>query len=179
MASASLIRPLSRVVALGALLLSLLVALHLISSAVQNSEALAGVFVPLLVFSLAGLVVLLVLVLVYLARLVGAHRRGEPGARLTARMAVLFVVLSLFPVAVVYGYSMQFLMRGIDSWFDVEIEKAMEDALALGQASLDLHKRNLLRTTETCSASWRDCPSRVSPWRSGSSGARPAPANWR
>ena len=148
MAAAALTRSLTRYMLAALLLLSLLVALHLISGAVQNSQKLAGVFVPLLVFSLLGLTLLLVLVMFNLWRLVGAYWRGEPGTRLTARMVVLFVVLSLVPVVVVYSYSMQFLMRGIDSWFDVDIEGAMQESLGLGQASLDLHKRTLQRTTE-------------------------------
>ncbi|MEN8175069.1 MAG: ATP-binding protein, partial [Pseudomonadota bacterium] len=145
-----------RVAGAGFLLVGLLVALHLMSNAVQNSQELAQIFVPLLMFSLGGLVLLLVLMAVSLARVVGAYRRREPGARLTARMVVLFVVLSLLPVAVVYGYSMQFLMRGIDSWFDVEIDKAMHSALELGQASLDQHKRYLLHATENLVPRLRD-----------------------
>ena len=147
MASPSVIQARGRLAIVAGLLVTLLVALHLMSSAVQNSAALARVFVPLLLFSLAGLASLLVLIGFNLARLVGAYRRDEPGTRLTARMVVLFVVLSLLPVGVVYGYSMQFLMRGIDSWFDVEIDTAMQRALELGRSSLDLHKRHLLHAT--------------------------------
>ena len=43
---------------------------------------------------------------------------------------------------------MQFLHQGIDSWFNVEIDRAMEDALELSQASLDQRMRWQLRQTE-------------------------------
>jgi nitrogen fixation/metabolism regulation signal transduction histidine kinase len=135
-------------IAVGLLLLALLVALHLMSSAVQNSDALSRAFVPLLLVVLIGLAALLLMVGFNVARLVNQRRRGAPGSRLTARIVVLFAVISLLPVGVVYYYSLGFLLRGIDSWFDVEIDSAMEDALALNQASLDLNQRVLLKYSQ-------------------------------
>jgi len=134
--------------AVGILLLALLVALHLMSSAVQNSDALSRAFVPLLLLVLAGLLVLVLMVGFSVARLVNQRRRGAPGSRLTARIVVLFALISLLPVGVVYYFSLGFLLRGIDSWFDVEIDSAMADALALNQASLDLNQRVLLKYSQ-------------------------------
>ncbi len=130
------------------LLVSLLVSLHLMSSAVQNTEELSQFFVPLLLFNIAGLVVLVGLILFNLIRLISQYRRKAAGSRLTIRMVVLFVALSLVPVMVVYYYSLEFLLRGIDSWFDVQIDEAMEEVLELSRASLDLHKRARLKQTE-------------------------------
>ena len=135
-------------VAVVVLLAVLLAALHMISSAVQDSESLSLWFVPLLLVTVTGLVILALLVAYNLYRLAREYRSEVAGSRLTGRMVVLFTLLSLAPVTVVYYYSLQFLLRGIDTWFDVSIESAMEDALQLGRASLDLHKRELLRRTE-------------------------------
>lgn len=132
-------------IAVGVLLLILLVALHLMTSAVQNSEALSRIFVPLLAVVLIGLLVLALLVGANSIRLVGALRRQSAGSRLAARLLAMFALISLLPVGVVYSYSLSFLMRGIDSWFDVEIDTAMEDALSLNQASLDLNQRVLMK----------------------------------
>ncbi len=131
-----------------ALLLMLLLSLHLMSSAVQNAEELSRLFLPLLVFIVLGLIVLVIVVANNVIQLVSSYRREAAGSRLTLRMVVLFVALSLAPVAVVYFYSQQFLLHGIDSWFDVHIDGAMKDALDLSQASLDLHRRERLRTTK-------------------------------
>jgi len=125
-----------------------LVALHLMSSAVQNMEELSQLFIPLLVASILGLFVLLILIGINLTQLVIRYRRQAAGSRLTLHMGLIFVVLSLAPVAVVYYYSQQFLQRGIDSWFDVQIDQAVDDALKLSQASLDLHKRERLKSTQ-------------------------------
>lgn len=130
------------------LLAVVLASLHLMSSAVQNAEQLSRLFVPLLVVSLVGLFVLVMLIGVNIGQLLVSFRRREAGSRLTLRMVVLFIVLSLVPVTVVYYYSQQFLLQGIESWFDVQIDKAMEDALALSRASLDLHKRERLKSTQ-------------------------------
>jgi nitrogen fixation/metabolism regulation signal transduction histidine kinase len=130
------------------LLLLLLAALYMISGAVQDSEKLSRWFVPLLAFTVGGLVVLALLVAYNLYRLLREYRGRVAGSRLTARLVVLFTLLALAPVSIVYYYSLQFLLRGIDSWFDVQVDTAMEDALRLGRASLDLHKRQLLRDAE-------------------------------
>ncbi|EIC23055.1 sensor histidine kinase [Thiorhodovibrio frisius] len=132
-------------IGIGALLLVLLVALDLMSNAVQNSESLSRIFVPLLFLVLIGLMVLAVTVVVSIIRLTGRYRRQAAGSRLTGRMLALFALISLLPVGVVYYYSLGFLLRGIDSWFDVEIDQAMENALTLNQASLDLNQRVMMR----------------------------------
>ena len=138
------------------LLVALFVALDLMSGAVQNSEELSQAFVPLLFLVLFGLVGLAVMVAVNVIKLVGRYRRQAAGSRLTGRIVLLFALISLLPVGVVYYYSLGFLLRGIDSWFDVEIDRAMEDALALNQASLDLNQRLLLRYTEQLLAGIED-----------------------
>lgn len=130
------------------LVLLLLFALHFLTGAVLGSEQLSRWFMPLLIFIVTGLLVLTFVVGLNLFRLLRDYRRDRAGARLMARMVVLFVVLGIAPAGIVYYYSLQFLMQGIDSWFDVRVDSAMEDALELNQATLNLAKRLLLRYTE-------------------------------
>ena len=131
-----------------AFLLLLLVALDLMSDAVQNSDRLSRAFVPLLAVVLVGLAGLAAIVVVDVVRLVRLYRRQAAGSRLTGRMVVLFAAISLLPVAVVYYHSLGFLLKGIDSWFDIQIGRAIEDALDLSQASFDLNRRVLLKYSE-------------------------------
>ncbi|WP_043752771.1 sensor histidine kinase [Imhoffiella purpurea] len=130
------------------LIVGLFVVLVLMRDSVQNSETLSRAFVPLLGMVLAGLAVLAVLVVVNVVKLVRRYRHQAAGSRLTARIVVLFALISLLPVGVVYYFSLGFLLRGIDSWFDVAIGRAMQDALVLNQASLDLNQRVLSKYTE-------------------------------
>ena len=134
--------------AVALLLLVLLVSLHLMSSAVQNTAELSRLFMPLLVVNLAGMVILIILIGINLFRLIRQYLKHRSGSLLTMRMVVLFVLLSLAPVSVVYYYSQGFLRGGIDSWFDVQVDQAMEDAMELNRASLGLNQRVLLKYTE-------------------------------
>ncbi|MFZ0788905.1 MAG: HAMP domain-containing protein, partial [Chromatiaceae bacterium] len=143
-------------VPIAALVIGLFVALVLMRDAVENSEELSRAFVPLLFMVLAGLLALAVLVAVNVVKLVRRYRSQAAGSRLTLRIVVLFVLISLLPVGVVYYFSLGFLLRGIDSWFDVEIDRAMEESLALNQASLDLNQRVLSKYTEQLLAGVQD-----------------------
>jgi len=138
------------------LMLVLFVALDLISGAIENSERLSHAFLPLLALVLSGLLALAAIVVVNLTKLVRLYRRQAAGSRLTGRLLTLFVLIALLPVGVVYYHSLSFLMRGIDSWFDVAIDRAMEDAIALNQASLGLNQRMLLKYSQRLLAGIED-----------------------
>ncbi len=148
MAPRALKRLTSRALPVGILLALMMLALHLMSSAVQNTEELSRLFVPLLLATALGLFALVIMVAINLFQLVSRYRQQAAGSRLTLRMVAIFVVISVVPVTVVFYYSQQFLMQGIDSWFDVQIDQAMESALNLSQASLDLHKRERMKSTQ-------------------------------
>jgi nitrogen fixation/metabolism regulation signal transduction histidine kinase len=59
------------------------------------------------------------------------------GARLKLRLMLMFGLIAVLPGALVYGVSVQFVTRSIESWFDVRVEKALESGLHLGRSALD------------------------------------------
>jgi nitrogen fixation/metabolism regulation signal transduction histidine kinase len=59
------------------------------------------------------------------------------GARLKLRLMLMFGVIAVLPGALVYGVSVQFVTRSIESWFDVRVEKALESGLQLGRSALE------------------------------------------
>ncbi|MDD1613667.1 MAG: ATP-binding protein [Methylococcaceae bacterium] len=126
----------------------ILLSLQLMSSAMQESSQLNAMYSWLLLFNALGSVVLLILVGANIYSLIQHTKRREAGSRLATRMVSLFVVLALAPAVIVFYFSMQFLHQGIDSWFNVEIDRAMEDALELSQASLDQRMRWHLKQTQ-------------------------------
>jgi PAS domain S-box-containing protein len=126
----------------------ILLSLQLMSSATQESSQLSAMYSWLLLVNALGSVVLLILVGANIYSLIQHTKRREAGSRLTTRMVSLFVVLALAPAVIVFYFSMQFLHQGIDSWFNVEIDRAMEDALELSQASLDQRMRWHLKQTQ-------------------------------
>jgi len=134
----------------------LLLSLFLMSEATQDSARFGRLYVWLVGFNVAGLVVLVLLIIANLARLAAQVRQQVAGARLSRRLVLIFSLLALAPVSLLYYFSLQFLHRGIDSWFDVRIEEALSDALDLSRASLDLNMRVVLRWQESMVAKLED-----------------------
>ncbi|MDR2189080.1 MAG: HAMP domain-containing protein [Azonexus sp.] len=65
------------------------------------------------------------------------YRAQVFGSRLKLRLMLMFGVIAVLPGALVYGVSVQFVTRSIESWFDVRVEKALESGLQLGRSTLD------------------------------------------
>lgn len=75
-------------------------------------------------------------------------RRKVFGARLKLRLMLMFGLVAVIPGALVYGVSVQFVTRSIESWFDVRVEKALESGLNLGRSSLDYLQGELLQKAQ-------------------------------
>jgi nitrogen fixation/metabolism regulation signal transduction histidine kinase len=125
-----------------------LIALFLLSRTAQNSDDFDRLHNVILAINIAGVVVLLVFLVGNLARLLREYRTHVPGAKLKARMVGMFVGLAVLPLLVVFYFSMQFINRGIDTWFNVEVEEGLENALALSKAALEIQKRQALFATQ-------------------------------
>jgi len=131
------------------LILLLIVSLYTISDATSHSAIFSKYYNWLVFFNALGLVVLLGLIVFNVYKLIVQYRLKTIGSRLTARMIGVFVLLTIIPVSVVYYFSLSFLHRGIDSWFDVGVETALEDSLQLGRSAMDLRKRDALKKTRS------------------------------
>ncbi len=127
---------------------SWLFALYLLSSAAQDSTLFNRWLPWILVVNIAGLLTLFALLAAKLFRLVREYRRHAPGSRLKARTVAIFSALAVAPILVVYYFSLQFINRGIDSWFEVEVSQGLKDTRELSRAALDVRVREFLRNTE-------------------------------
>jgi len=125
----------------------LLVSLYLMSDATHNSERFGQIYSLLLGINALGLLLLGILVMANIISLVRQHRNKAVGARMTSRLVIMFVTLSVVPVLVVYYFSLQSIQRGIDSWFDVRIEQGLDNALDLSRAALDVRLNEVLEVT--------------------------------
>ena len=132
------------IVILGLILLG---STYLMSNATQDSARFGELYSGLLAINAVALIGLGTLIAWNLYHLLHQAREQRPGAKLTVRMVVVFVVLSVTPVTIVYYFSLQFLHRGIDSWFDVRIEEALNDALDLSRTALGVRMREHLAQT--------------------------------
>ncbi len=148
----ALLRRLTGPTAAAVLSAALLAALFMLSAAAQHSALFGHWYSALLAVSVAGLAALSVLIAVNVYRMLRQARERVLGSRLTLRLVLLFVLLTVLPLGLVYFISVQFLHRGIDSWFDVRIEQALDDALLLGRASLEAIKEERVRRLQEMSA---------------------------
>ncbi len=121
-----------------------ILALFLLARTTQDAEAFGRLYNWMFAVNAAGVLVLLVLIGANLMRLVNEHRQQVPGARLRARMVTMFVVLAVLPLFVVFYFAVQFLNRGIDNWFDVDVERGLTEALDLSRTTLDIRMREFL-----------------------------------
>ncbi len=127
------------------LLLLLFFSLRIISSAVMDVEQFQQLYYILLSVNLVIVCLLVFFISRQAWRLLKNLRAHVAGAKLTLRMVIIFVSLAIFPALVVYSFSIHFIHRSIDSWFDVTVENALEDAMTLSRSAVDEKKKTLLR----------------------------------
>ena len=120
----------------------------LLVMAADNTAFLAG-NISLLLGVTAGAALGLIVLIGYQAFvLIRRIRSGVFGAKLTARIFLIISLMALIPGMVVYGVSVQFLIRSIESWFDVRMESALEGGLALGRSALEHVQREVVTKSE-------------------------------
>ncbi len=92
---------------------------------------------------------LLVLVIgIAAVRLLLRVQRGKFGSRLLLKLAAIFALVGVLPGVLIYTVSYQFVSRGIESWFDVKVEGALDAGLALGRGTLDAQVNDLANKTQ-------------------------------
>jgi PAS domain S-box-containing protein len=124
------------------------VALLLFTQVTENSDDFARLQNWILPINSVGIGVLLVLIVVNLAQLIRDYRRHVPGSRLRARMVAVLVMVAITPLVGVYIFSVQFINRGIDNWFNIDVDKGLEDVLRLGQTAFDIQSRSKLEEVQ-------------------------------
>jgi nitrogen fixation/metabolism regulation signal transduction histidine kinase len=133
-------------------------ALLLLAKSVQNSSAFDRLQPWILLLNITGVIALTILLARKLWQLVRDYRDHVPGSRLTARTVSIFGALVVAPLLIVYLFSLDFLNRGIDSWFKVEVKQGLSDALVLSGAALNLRMREYSGRTEQLARSLSGSP---------------------
>jgi len=141
----------------------LIAAFIMMNAAAQNSALFGRLYSVLLLVNILGVVLLIALILLNLFHFAEQYRARVVGTRLTLRLLVMFVVLAVVPVSVVFYFSIQALNRGIDNWFDVRIERALDDALLLGRTALDAQRQDLVKTAQEIAVELETLPVRQKP----------------
>ncbi|MCL1825649.1 MAG: ATP-binding protein [Betaproteobacteria bacterium] len=114
------------------------ISLYLLASASANTTGLFSDLYPFLLAINGIVTITLAATVIYqLIRLWREYRNQRFGSRLKYRMVMMFAFMAILPGLVVYAVSLQFVVRSIESWFDVRVDSALEGGLALGQNALD------------------------------------------
>ena len=124
-------------------------ALLLLTQTVEKSDDFDRLQDIIVAINIVGGLLLVALLIGNLTRLARDYRDNVPGAKLKARMVGMFVGLAVLPLLVVFYFSTQFINRGIDSWFNIEVEEGLDNALELSRAALELQKRRNLEATQS------------------------------
>ncbi|RJP79949.1 MAG: HAMP domain-containing protein [Desulfobacteraceae bacterium] len=95
-----------------------------------------------LMFSLININLLLLILLIFLVfrnlvKLLYDRRRRITGAKLRTRLVVAFISLSLLPTTVLFFFAINFITTSIEFWFNVPVEQALENSLAVGRHLYD------------------------------------------
>ena len=114
-----------------------LVLIFLLTLATGNRELYERNYALLFGLNVALAALLLVVIGWIVLRLVMRLRRGKFGSRLLVKLAAIFALVGLMPGLMIYVVSYQFVSRSIETWFDVEVESALNAGLNLGRVTLD------------------------------------------
>ena len=121
-----------------------LLLLVLLSVATSNTEFFDNYFIWLyaanVVIGICLTLVILTLVIVIAIR----WRKGRFGTRLVAKLAMIFALVGVVPGLILYGVSLQFVSRSIETWFDVQVESALDAGLELGRVTLRVAQEEIL-----------------------------------
>lgn len=125
----------------------LLISLTVMSQILQNASQFAQVYTSLLFASFVGIAVLFTMLVKTLRRLKRNYRNQVPGSKITSRLTFLVSLIIGVPLLITYFFSITFVNKGIDQWFDIKTDVALTNAVKLVKITLDDQTRNHLKST--------------------------------
>ncbi|OJI06022.1 ATP-binding protein [Polynucleobacter sp. MWH-Adler-W8] len=126
---------------IGVFALLLLVLLAIASS---NTEFFDNYFIWLYAANVVIGICLTLVILILVAVIAVRWYRGHFGTRLIAKLAMIFALVGIVPGLILYGVSLQFVSRSIETWFDVKVETALNSGLELGRVTLRVAQEEIL-----------------------------------
>ncbi|QCU89316.1 sensor histidine kinase [Thiomicrorhabdus sediminis] len=134
----------------------LLMALVIMSQTLQNASSFADTYSTLLFFTFGGVSLLLFILAKTAWHLYGQLRRRVPGSKVTLRLTITSTLLLGIPTAIIFYFSLSFIQQGINQWFDVKTEVALNNATSLVRMTLDNKTRDSLNYSQSIAESNQD-----------------------
>jgi len=104
-------------------------------------------FFALLNINSTLLLLLIFLVIRNLVKLIFERKQGILGSRLRTRLVVAFTSLSLIPTLLLFFLSLQFISSSVEHWFNLNVERSLQNSLDLGTAYYQETLEDTLRKT--------------------------------
>jgi len=121
-----------------------LLLLILLAIASSNTEFFDNYFIWLYAANVVIGICLTLVILILVAVIAVRWHRGHFGTRLIAKLAMIFALVGIVPGLILYGVSLQFVSRSIETWFDVKVESALNSGLELGRVTLKVAQEEIL-----------------------------------
>ncbi len=131
-------------ITIGLIGLFALLLLVLLAIASSNTEFFDNYFIWLYAANVVIGVCLTLVILILVAVIAVRWQRGHFGTRLIAKLAMIFALVGIVPGLILYGVSLQFVSRSIETWFDVKVESALNSGLELGRVTLRVAQEEIL-----------------------------------
>ncbi len=118
--------------------------LILLAQSLGNSDLISSeTFKLLLIINIIFVIALVILIVIQIIKLLKNIKKEVVGSRLTMRLVLSFASVVIIPVSIVYIVSVSFLTKSIESWFNVQVESALQGGLNLGQKTLDILMKDI------------------------------------
>ncbi len=131
-------------IAIGAIGIFALLLLVLLSIASSNTKFFDNYFIWLYAANVIIGICLTLVILILVSVIAVRWYRGHFGTRLIAKLAMIFALVGIVPGLILYGVSLQFVSRSIETWFDVKVESALNSGLELGRITLQVAQEEIL-----------------------------------
>ena len=150
-------------VAIGMIGVFALLLLVLLSLASSNTQFFENYFILLYAANVVIGICLTLVIFALVSVIAVRWYRGHFGTRLVAKLAMIFALVGVVPGLILYGVSLQFVSRSIETWFDVKVESALEAGLELGRATLSSSLQELQDEGRIVTDQIRSIPNIASP----------------
>ena len=92
----------------------------------------------IIVFSLININIILILLLIFLVirnlvKLIFERKRRVLGSKLTTKLVVAFISLSLVPTILLFFVAIGFITNSVEHWFRVQVEQSLQGSLEVAQ----------------------------------------------
>ncbi|MEY8875145.1 MAG: ATP-binding protein [Leptothrix sp. (in: b-proteobacteria)] len=94
-------------------------------------------------------------------RLAQRMRQGKFGSQLLFKLALIFAFVGVVPGTLIYGVSYQFVSSSIESWFDLQVDGALEAGLNLGRSTIQSLVTDLASKTRAAAERGAESPDRL------------------